>query len=62
MAEVEFAVGGDVGGGFDGGPMWVGVAVGTAVVGSSSSSSGGSGGGGGGEAGLVEAESQAAAC
>lgn len=57
VAEVESAVGGEGGGGFDGGPVGVPLAV---VEGGSCGGWRG-GGGGGGEAGLVEAEGEAAA-
>ena len=44
VAEVEVAIGGKSSGSFDGGPVWVGVAVGTEVK-------------GGGAAGFIKAES-----
>lgn len=58
MAEVEGTVGGECGGGIYGGPVGVVVAAVGAVV--DVGDGGGGSGGGGGEAGLVEAECEAA--
>lgn len=60
VSEVEGAVGGQCGGGVDSGPVGVVLAAVGAVVDVGDGGGRGGGGGGGGEAGLVEAESEAA--